>query len=451
MDAKRSSTGNVKYWAVLGIFGFVFITLTFISSAGASVPGFTGLGDLPGSSFNSIARGVSADGSVVVGYGNSASGTEAFRWTAGGGMVGLGDLAGGDFGSNAYGVSADGSVVVGGSVSASGYETFRWTASGGMVGLGDIPGGSFGSVAYDISADSSVVVGMSLIDTAPSTAFRWTSGGGMVDLGSLPEGILFSEAYGVSADGSVVVGMTWSPGYQAFRWTSGGGMVGLGYLPGGSTYSQAEGVSADGSTVVGFSYYTPTGYEAFRWTADEGMVGLGNLFGGEIGSMARDVSADGSVVVGNAGLVFIWDAANGMRSLEDVLKDYGFDLTGWDLYDALGISDDGLTIVGYGRNPSGNNEAWIATLPPMGDADLDGYVDDDDLSLLLANWGTGTEWGEGDFKDDDVVNDADLSLLLTNWHAGDLPPTAQGSIPEPASAALLLLGFAGLIRRRWNT
>ncbi len=36
--------------------------------------------------------GLSADGSVVVGVSNSASGTEAFRWTAGGGMVGLGDL-----------------------------------------------------------------------------------------------------------------------------------------------------------------------------------------------------------------------------------------------------------------------------------------------------------------------------------------------------------------------
>ena len=30
---------------------------------------------------------------------------------------------------------------------------------------------------------------------------------------------------------------------------------------------------------------------------------------------------------------------------------------------AQGISDDGLTVVGFGRNPSGFNEAWIATIP----------------------------------------------------------------------------------------
>ena len=53
-----------------------------------------GLGDLPGGTFISPAHGVSSDGSVVVGFSNSALGQEAFRWTSGGGMVGLGDLPG---------------------------------------------------------------------------------------------------------------------------------------------------------------------------------------------------------------------------------------------------------------------------------------------------------------------------------------------------------------------
>jgi uncharacterized membrane protein len=43
-------------------------------------------------------------------------------------MVGLGDLPGGEFFSHGAGVSADGSVVVGGGTSASGFEAFRWTA-----------------------------------------------------------------------------------------------------------------------------------------------------------------------------------------------------------------------------------------------------------------------------------------------------------------------------------
>jgi probable HAF family extracellular repeat protein len=70
-----------------------------------------GLGDLPDGSFGSLATGVSADGAVVVGWGNSIGGQEAFRWTNGGGMIGLGDLAGGSFESVAHDVSSDGTIM----------------------------------------------------------------------------------------------------------------------------------------------------------------------------------------------------------------------------------------------------------------------------------------------------------------------------------------------------
>ena len=286
---------------------------------------FQGLGDLPGGGFSSSARAVSADGSVVVGYSSSASGVEAFRWTSGSGMVGLGDLPGGSFWSEAYGVSADGSVVVGFSDSASGVEAFRWTSGGGMVGLGDLPGPLFRSGAYGVSADGSVIVGESF-SASGIEAFRWTSGGGMVGLGDLPGGIFDSVAYAVSGDGSVVVGQGVSAsGDEAFRWKSTGGMVGLGDFPGGTFRSRAYGVSADGSVVVGY----------------------------------------GEIDFGTSLRAFIWDALDGMRNLQDVLvNDYGLDLTGWTLRRAAGVSPDGLTIVGYGVNPSSDTEAWIATLEP---------------------------------------------------------------------------------------
>lgn len=61
---------------------------------------------------------------------------------------------------------------------------------------------------------------------------------------------------------------------------------------------------------------------------------------------------------------FICDDYNGMRTFKDLLVNYfGLDLTGWTLNDALGISDNGLTIIGYDTNPDGCTEAWVATVP----------------------------------------------------------------------------------------
>ena len=160
-------------------------------SAGRAAAGWSAWATCREDRLRAKPTGVSADGSVVVGYGSSASGETAFRWTSGGGMVGLGDLPGGIFQSDAHSVSADGSVVVGNSTSASGFEAFRWTSGGGMVGLGDLPGGIFSSTAESISADGSVIVGVGNLDLASFTtaeAFRWTSGGGMVGLGDLPGG-----------------------------------------------------------------------------------------------------------------------------------------------------------------------------------------------------------------------------------------------------------------------
>jgi probable HAF family extracellular repeat protein len=153
--------------------------------------GMVGLGDLPpnrppGQSLpqnvRSTAFGVSADGSVIVGQGYSASGYEAFRWE-GGNMVGLGDLAGGDFNSAATAVSADGNVVVGYAYSAEGDQAFRWTQETGMVGLGDLAGGTFSSRPQDVSGDGSVVVGYGHpADDTRTRGFIWDEVRGMRDV-----------------------------------------------------------------------------------------------------------------------------------------------------------------------------------------------------------------------------------------------------------------------------
>jgi probable HAF family extracellular repeat protein len=379
----------------------VALCLAFAARAAHAQALFMGLGDLPGGSLSSIAYGVSADGSVVVGSGQSASGMEAFRWTEAGGMVGLGDLPGDGFYSDARAVSADGSVVVGrASSEEAGAEAFRWTAAGGMQGLGTLgavsrPPVFFAPASYanGVSGDGSVVVGRSTSDVAEvAEVFRWTTAGGLEGLGDLPDDGYYSEADGVSADGSTIVGFGSSRlGTQAFRWTAAEGMVGLGDLPGDTFfYSHARAVSANGSVVVGASQGA-NGYEAFRWTLRDGMVGLGDIPGGSFGSDAYAVSAGGWIVVGEGRSASgqeasIWDPQHGMRSVHDLLMAAGADVEGWRLRSAYGISADGRTIVGRGINPSGQTEAWLAVLPPPPppacsdevDNDGDGQIDLDD-------------------------------------------------------------------------
>ncbi|MFO0837161.1 MAG: hypothetical protein U1D55_01435 [Phycisphaerae bacterium] len=326
---------------------------------------FTGLGFLPGGS-SSAARGVSADGSVVVGDSGPAFGGVGFRWTLAGGMQGLGTLAGGTY-SFAPGVSGDGAVVTGWGDSTDGQRAYRWTIAG-MENIGALPGAvqALGSAA---NADGSVLVGVS---GAPNgyRAYRWTRAGGMEDLGVLPGGATpaISFGYGVNADGSVVVGDGYAPnGDVAFRWTRAGGMQNLGTLPGG-TFSYGYAVSADGLVVVGDSD-SLDGDIAYRWTDAEGMTPLGTLPVPFDYMVSNGVNADGSVIVGatsaffpdGTGHAWLWTAALGLVDLNTYLPTLGIDLTGWTLIDAGGVSADGQTIVGTG-NHNGVEESWIARL-----------------------------------------------------------------------------------------
>lgn len=319
---------------------------------------FTALGDLAGGAVFSAAYGVSADGSVVIGRSNSETGMEAFRWTRSSGMVGLGF-------PEAFAVSDDGAAIAGYRFIPGRTEPVRWTQNGGTQGLGNIAE-CVGGAARGISADGCVVVGGALRLGFGETAFHWTPKSGIARL-PLPNSILGAEANAVSSDGEVVVGaIQHEPGHcTAFRWTSKSGLVDLGALP-GDNESMASAVSADGSVVVGVSRSSG---KAFRWSEKTGMVDLGALPGGAQ-SCAFGVSADGSFIVGQADSAsgteaFVWDAAHGMRGVRHLLSregNRGAELRKWKLRSATAVSRDGSTIVGFGTNPGGNHEAWIARL-----------------------------------------------------------------------------------------
>jgi probable HAF family extracellular repeat protein len=166
-DFNEEQTFHVRrIQAMKRMIGIVLVMLVTLGT-GARAAMITGLGDLSGGSFYSVAFGVSADGAVVVGYSSGASGYEAFRWTSGGGMVGLGDLSGGSFSSLAYGVSADGSIIVGYSESGTGNGAFLWDSVNGMRSLYNVLTVDYGldltgwtlSSAWGISGNGRYVVG----------------------------------------------------------------------------------------------------------------------------------------------------------------------------------------------------------------------------------------------------------------------------------------------------
>jgi probable HAF family extracellular repeat protein len=136
-------------------------------------------------------------------------------------------------------------------------------------------------------------------------------------------------------------------------------------------WSTAWGCSGDGSVVVGTTFTTVSkDGVAFRWTPATGMVSLGILSGGKT-SEAFATSPDGSIVVGGGSTregtrAFIWDAANGMRRVIDVLAAHNvFPPAGWVLVQAKGVTvtPTGETvIVGLGFNPSKQTAAWRAVI-----------------------------------------------------------------------------------------
>ncbi len=208
-----------------------------------------------------FAEAASYDGSVIVGE----SDDQAFRWSQSTGTVGLG------FGycclSNAVAVSGNGNVAAGYTITAATYndfgtEAFRWTSGGGMVALGDLPGGAIDSEAWAISGDGSVIAGWATTASGKE-AFRWTAAGGMVGLGHLSGPALSIHIGGMSADGKRIVGqelIVQNQLYQTlpFVWDAQLGLMGLrqfleqqhGVDLQGWNFYDAAGISADGNVIL---------------------------------------------------------------------------------------------------------------------------------------------------------------------------------------------------------
>ena len=112
----------------------------------------------------------------------------------------------------------------------------------------------------------------------------------------------------------------------------------------------------------------------------------------------------------------------------------------------LSVADDldaAGDIAGVGVTNSGAQDAYLAT--PIvaynpGDANLDGRVDINDLTIVLGNYGqSGKTWTQGSMDGDPAgtVDVNDLSIVLANYGTTYASSSGVSPVPEPTCAVLL--------------
>ncbi len=146
-----------------------------VASIWSTSTGWVVIGDIPGGGEDSSAVAVNDNGDIAACNGSSlSSGTsfEAYRW-ANGVIEPLGDLPGGTFQSFATGMSADGSVIIGYSDGTPPpdfryYDAFIWDSAHGMRKLQDMLFTDYGLklpgwklvIPFAISGDGQNIVGV---------------------------------------------------------------------------------------------------------------------------------------------------------------------------------------------------------------------------------------------------------------------------------------------------
>ncbi len=375
--------------------------LLLASAASATQYTVSDLGTLGGDV--SQAWAINAAGQIV-GQSNVGIGQEslhAFLYD-GGTMTDLGTVAG-DPHSSAFGINDNGNIV-GPSFTLGelNNHAVRW--------IGGVPATLGDFLPRDINA-AGMIVGVQNVDVSGvGVVGRAVSyNGTLVQLGTL--GGDSSEALAVNNAGWIVGAS--APAHDdpphAFVAIA-GTLHDLGTL-GGDT-SIARDINDNGQ-VVGVARNGAGQLHAFLYQLDAGgnvtsRTDLGELGGGY--STANAINNAGQVVGVSDARAFLWEQG-AMMDLNTLLPPG----SAWTLTRADGINDAGQ-IVGQGWI-NGQRHAFLltpATACP-GDLNHDGVVDIQDLSILLANYGTtsGAQPDDGDLDGDGDVDLADLAALLS--------------------------------------
>jgi autotransporter-associated beta strand protein len=247
-------------------------------------------------------------------------------------------------------------------------------------------------------------------------------------------------------------------------------------LNGANTYTGETVVNA-GTLVVGVNGALPDA--GVSVTGGTLQLGAGT---GQAQMTSLSITGNGVLDVDNNHFILAYGASDPITTIAGYIKS-GYDGGGWD---GIGINssaaiwwtDDLRYGVGYADGKDGvvsgltSGQIEVAyTL--LGDANLDGLVNGSDFNILAANFNQSiTGWDQGDFNYDGLVNAADFNELAANFNQGvsgadvsagdvaalDAFAVANGlsvptsSVPEPASAVMMVMAGLGILsrRRRWS-
>ncbi len=280
------------------------------------------------------AQGISSDGSVLVGYFESAETQllSAAKYTAGK----LTDLGAG-FESQANAPSADGSVIVGVTVQQTGdggFTNYRALAWSGTTTATFLPSGD-GCYAADVSADGSVILGL-----CQGSLVLWVNGV-FEDLGLAGT---FSHPK-LSLDGNWIVGAHADDAQSTpigFVWSKSTGLK-LMNVPASFNHCELMAITANGSLAVGacgdgnwagVTWDSIHGTQVFAPPDRFHSVGV------------NSVSEDGSFIGGSFGADMVrWDKARAPHQLSSLVPAALTTGLGFQ-YRATFLSSDGLTIAG---------------------------------------------------------------------------------------------------------
>ena len=361
--------------------------LGFALTASAAVT-FTGVGDLGGGV--SSAAGVSADGTLVVGSSTDGNAdTQAYIWD--GAIHALGFPGDVNYSAAvAVDIAPDTSVKVAvtGKMDYTPYpaetQAFLWSGTGAGVGAYDpaillYPDGN-STNAMDIMVDTTGEVYMcgygkraDWVNAYYYHGWRWRSMPSFLELGTSSNYPVYANS--ISRFGQIAGQMQYggtSPGGGARHavWWQSSVFTLIPTLKGPATTSNesiAKAISLDGTAVTGWSDPTSGARQAFWWQRGGTTATAIPYLAGDNWNEGLAMNADGQVIggfstlsTGGAKRAFIWDATNGSREVRQMLIDAGIDMTGWELEEVTGISEDGSVICGNGKL-SGVAKGWVAS------------------------------------------------------------------------------------------